>query len=77
MIHTLDRVPNSAEVQLKHCMLLTCDWPIVDGMPQWLPAYIYIPAEAKALVCGGGIGSCGQEGKERLASCHKLAMSPT
>ena len=28
---------------------LSHDWRIVHGIPQWLPAHIYIPAEAKAL----------------------------
>ena len=41
-----------------HLLLFSHDWPIVHGIPRWLPAYIHIPAESKALPHELGIGSC-------------------
>ncbi len=32
-----------------HGSKISRDWPVVHGIPQWLPAYTYIPAKAKAL----------------------------
>jgi len=32
-----------------HIDLFSRDWPVADGMPRWLPAKTFIPAEAKAL----------------------------
>ena len=32
------------------------DWLVVHGIPQWLPAYNYIPSKAKALPREGALG---------------------
>ena len=53
------KAADSSPSQKSECIALThCsrDWPVVHGLPQRLPAYIYIPAETKERE--GGIDSC-------------------
>ncbi len=60
----------------------SCDWPIVHGVPQWLPAYIYIPAEAKTLpvrghwlLCNSASSSVYACGVQTLHMCRLNALS--